>query len=134
TGTQALAEIGKSINAYISDPESVARVKADLLSEINNSMGDKVDGPKWLVLIADLKDVGERSKLEEEELAVLFDQSAKVGIHFSIAGNYNYIGRSFERIPKYVRNQSTVGIVSMRLGDQDLFKQSFISREKYPSP
>src|SRR5699024_12657146 len=110
TGTQALAEIGKSINAYISEPESIGRVKTDLLSEINKRMEDKVDGQKWLVLIADLKEFGERSKLEEEELAVLFDQSAKVGIHFIIAGNYNYIGTSFERIPKYVRNQSTVGI------------------------
>src|SRR5699024_3588819 len=96
TGTQALAEIGKSINAYISEPESVVRVKADLLSEINNRTENKVDGPKWLVLIADLKDFGERSKLDEEELDVLFDQSAKVGIHFIIAGNYNYIGTSFE--------------------------------------
>jgi len=134
TGTQALAEIGKSIKTYIAEPESVVRVKADLLSEINNRMDNKVDGPKWLVLIADLKDFGERSKLEEEELSVLFDQSAKVGIHFIIVGNYNYIGTSFEQIPKYVRNQSTVGLVSMRLGDQDLFKQPFISREKYPNP
>src|SRR5699024_3627050 len=78
TCTHALVETWKMINAYIFEPESVVRVKADLVSEINKLMENKVDSLKRLVLIADLKVFGERSKLEEKELAVLFDQSAKV--------------------------------------------------------
>ncbi len=134
TNNKKLAEVGDSVNAYISESGGIASVKNDLIDEINNHTENQPDGNKWIVLIADLQDFTEHSNLDEQELAVLFENGSQSGIHFVICGDYNYIGLSFEQIPKYVRNKSTAGLISMRLGDQDIFKQPFIRQEKYPNP
>lgn len=127
-----LAEIGDDVNAYISESEGIIAVKTDIIDEINNRSGNATDARKWIVLIADLQDFTERSNLDDRELAVLLENGSQSGIHFVICGDYSYIGSSFEQVPKYVRNKSTVGLISMRLGDQDIFKQPFIRQEKYP--
>ncbi|MCR1836242.1 hypothetical protein NSA56_18080 [Oceanobacillus caeni] len=82
-------------------------------------------------MIADFKDFTERSNLEEE-IEKFLNDGVKSGIHFILCSDYSYIGISYERIAKYARSQTTVGLVSMRLGDQDIFKQPFIRQEKYP--
>ncbi|MGY0691178.1 type VII secretion protein EssC [Virgibacillus sp. FSP13] len=134
TNNQKLAEVGNSVNAYISESDGITTVKNDLIDEINNHTENLAKGSKWIILIADLKDFTERSNLDEQEVAVLFENGPQSGIHFVICGDYSYIGLSFEQVPKYVRNKSTAGLISMRLGDQDIFKQPFIRQEKYPNP
>ncbi len=134
TDEQSLSEIGNGVNAYISEQEGVAAVKQTLLTEITNRLKNKDNETIWIVQIADLKDFSERSNLDEDEMPKLLEQGERAGIHFIICGDYSYIGMSFEQIPKYVRNQATVGLMSMRLGDQDIFKQPFIRQEKYPEP
>ncbi|WP_449354459.1 type VII secretion protein EssC [Virgibacillus natechei] len=132
TSDQALADTGKNINAYLSESEGITALKSDLITEINNrSKGDTSAG-KWLVMIRDLKDFANRSNLDEEELPLLFEQGPSVGIYFVICGEYSFIGTSFEQIPKYVRKLTTVGLMRMRLSDQDIFNQPFIRKEKYP--
>lgn len=133
TREQLLSNIGHEVNAYISEDEGIVAVKETLLNEINNRLDNRDNEKEWIVQITDLKDFNERSNLDDE-IAILLEQGARVGIHFIICGDYSYIGTSFEQAPKYVRNQATVGLVSMRLGDQDIFKQPFIRQEKYPEP
>jgi S-DNA-T family DNA segregation ATPase FtsK/SpoIIIE len=134
TNEKKLAEIGEGLNAYVSDHDGVIAVKENLITEINNRLASNDTAEEWIVQIVDLKDFTERSNLEDHEISILIEQSGRVGIHFVIGGDYSYIGQSFEQIPKYVRNQATVGLVSMRLGDQDIFKQPFMRQEKYPAP
>ena len=134
TNDKKLAEIGSGMNAYISDHDGVIAVKEDLSTELNNRLDDNDGNEAWIVQFADFKDFCERSNLEDTEISILIDQGVRVGIHLILCSDYNYIGQSFEQIPKYVRNQSTVGLVSMRLGDQDIFKQPFMRQEKYPGP
>jgi len=133
TDEQKLAGFGSQLNAYISDQGSVKAVKTDLLQEIENRKAGQEEAVNWIVMIADLKDFTQRSGLEEEEFAMFLNDGAKTRIYFIICSDYNYIGISFEQVPKLARNQATVGLVSMRLGDQDIFKQPFIRQEKYPN-
>lgn len=132
TDEQKLASFSRDVNAYISEIDSVTAVKADLLQEINNRKTNQEGSGPWLVMIADFKDFTERSNLEEEEIEKFLNDGVKSGIHFILCSDYSYIGISYERIAKYARSQATVGLVSMRLGDQDIFKQPFIRNEKYP--
>ncbi|AUJ26913.1 type VII secretion protein EssC [Virgibacillus dokdonensis] len=135
TAEQQLSDIGKSLHAYISEKEGVISVKNDLMTEINirtkQTTGENV---RWLVLIADVKDFCDRTQLEVDEITLLIEQGKKAGIHFIFIGDYSYIGLSFEQVAKYIRSQAIVGLMSMRLGDQDIFKQPFIRQEKYPNP
>lgn len=134
TGDQALADIGNEMNAYLSDPGGITAVKGDLITEVNHRLQGEAEQTKWLVMIKDLKDFASRSNLDEEELSLLFEQGPSMGIHFIICGDYGFIGSSFDPAPKYVRRQSTIGLLTMKLGDQDIFNQPFIRKEKYPNP
>lgn len=129
---QNLSAFGNHVNAYLSDQSSMTAIKKDLLKEIEMRKETQQLSNKWMILITDLKDFAERSDLQEEEFARLLDDGPPSGIHLIICSDYQYIGIGFEQIPKYARNQATVGLVSMRLGDQDIFKQPYIRQEKYP--
>jgi DNA segregation ATPase FtsK/SpoIIIE, S-DNA-T family len=62
----------------------------------------------------------------------MMERGSKAGIHFIICSDYTYLGISYEQIPKYLRSQAIFGLVGMRLGDQDIFKQPYIRQEQYP--
>ncbi len=130
---QGLSEIGATMNAYISDNDGITAVKRNILTEINTRTKGDHNGVKWMIMIRDLKDFAERSLLLEEDLSVLFEQGPKVDVHFIVCGDSSYISTSFEKPAKVVRKLSNVGLVSMRLGDQDIFSQPFIRKETYPA-
>src|SRR5699024_2618293 len=132
TNDQPLSDSGEQMNTYISDSESVAQKKADLITEINHRSQGEAEQTKQLVMVKDWKDFVTRSNLEDDEVSSLLEDGPAVGIHFIICGDYGYIGSSYDRPPKYVRRQSEVGLLTMRLGDQDIFTQPFIRKEKYP--
>ncbi|MDE5415224.1 type VII secretion protein EssC [Alkalihalobacterium chitinilyticum] len=132
TPDQGLTEIGELMNKYISDPEDITAIKENILTEVNNRMKGDHNGVKWMILIRDLKDFAERSILMEEDLSVLFEQGPKVDVHLIVCGDASYINTSYEKPAKVVRSLSNVGLVSMRLGDQDIFSQPFIRKETYP--
>ena len=132
TNEQMLAQQGNQINAYISETEGITQVKNDFIAEIHNRLEIGNKAPQWLILIADLRDFCSRANINVEELGLLISNGPKAGIYFIIASEYSYVGQSYEEIPKYVREHIRVGLVSMRLSDQDVFKQRFISNERYP--
>ncbi|WP_439644213.1 hypothetical protein [Halalkalibacter hemicellulosilyticus] len=70
--------------------------------------------------------------MSEEDLSILFEQGPKVDVHFIVCGDSSYINSSYETSAKMVRKLSNVGLVSMRLGDQDIFSQPYVRKETYP--
>ncbi|MCK0473460.1 type VII secretion protein EssC [Halalkalibacter sp. APA_J-10(15)] len=134
TSDKELSEVATEVNAYICDTEGHKTVKNDLLSEIKIRMTQGTEGmPSWLIFITDLEDFCQSSELTIEEMTTFFEQGAKLGLYFILAGDYSFIGTSFDPIAKYVRTQAIVGLISMRLSDQDIFKQAYIAKEKYPN-
>lgn len=132
TSDQGLLEIGEKMNEYISDTDNIVAIKRNILTEINNRTKGDHNGVKWMIMIRDLKDFAERSLLLEEDLSVLFEQGPKVNVYFIVCGDSSYIGTSYEKTAKVIRNLSNVGLVSMRLSDQDIFSHPFIRKETYP--
>ena len=128
TADQKLARIGDDFNAYISKPEQLSSLKNDLVAEIKARNEEGVVEPGWVIMIADFKDFNKNSMISDDEIAALIN-AGNVGIHLVICSEYSYLGQSYEQVPKYVRSQVLSGIVAMRLGDQDMFKQRFISNE-----
>lgn len=103
-------------------------IKNDLIMEVNDRIKEGITEPKWLIYIPDFKAFSQQSMLTDDEIQTLM-KGSNVGIHFIFSGEYSYIGQSYEQVPKYIRGQSVAGIVAMRLGDQDLYKQRFIANE-----
>ncbi|PAF16577.1 type VII secretion protein EssC [Terribacillus saccharophilus] len=134
TADQDMADVGKDMHTYVSESIGISTIKNEFINEIKQRNSDGMSEPKWLVQIADLQDFTERAGLTLEEATLMMERGSKAGIHFIICSDYNYLGMSYEQVPKYLRNQAIFGLVGMRLGDQDLFKQPFIRQEKYPEP
>lgn len=133
TSEKKLAEPGSIVNAYISENEGLVLVKNDFIAEINNRMESGFGSPRWLIFIADLKDFCNRAMVTKEDIELLINQGPKTGVNFIIGSEYSYVGQSYEEIPRFARDLIHVGILSMRLSDQDIFKQRYISNEKYPN-
>ncbi|MFP7493394.1 type VII secretion protein EssC [Terribacillus saccharophilus] len=132
TGDKELESIGDSLHTYVSEDVGIAAMKNDIIDEIKQRHSNNEAASKWLILIADLPDFIKRAGLTLDEVTYMIERGAKTGIHFIICSEYSYLGISYEQIPKYLRNQATFGLVGMRLGDQDIFKQPYIRQEKYP--
>ncbi|MBT2598935.1 MULTISPECIES: type VII secretion protein EssC [unclassified Oceanobacillus] len=134
TADQKFKEIGIKMSTYMSETEGLQTIKAELVNEIEKRSKDGVTSEqKWLVQIANLQDFVERTDLSIDDASTMVDKGSKVGIHFIICSEYSYLGMSYEQVPKYFRGQAMIGLLSMRLGDQDMFKQPFIRQEKYPN-
>ncbi|SHM54986.1 type VII secretion protein EssC [Gracilibacillus kekensis] len=129
---QSLADIGATMNAYISDNDGIQNVKKNIITEINNRTKGDHNGVKWVIMIKDLKDFVDRALLLEDEVTTLFEVGPSMDVHFVICGDASYLSTGFEKAAKVVRKLSNVGLVSMRLGDQDIFSQPFIRKETYP--
>src|SRR5699024_2004379 len=126
-------EIGKDLNAYVSQPEQFVTLKNDLLSEIKYRVENKEKTPQWMIMIANFKDFCVHSMMTDEEIET-FMNAGNLGMHFILCSDFSCLGQSYERIPKYVRSQALAGLICMRLSDQDIFKQRFISNEKMLEP
>ncbi|BAC13272.1 hypothetical conserved protein [Oceanobacillus iheyensis HTE831] len=134
TVEQKFKDIGSNMNTYMSETDGLRTMKAELINEIEKrSKEGTANEQKWLVQIANLQDFVERTGLSADDASTMIDKGSKVGIHFIICSEYSYLGMSYEQVPKYFRGQAMIGLLSMRLGDQDMFKQPFIRQEKYPN-
>lgn len=134
TVEQKFKDIGSNMNTYMSETDGLRTMKAELINEIEKrSKEGTANEQKWLVQIANLQDFVERTDLSADDASTMIDKGSKVGIHFIICSEYSYLGMSYEQVPKYFRGQAMIGLLSMRLGDQDMFKQPFIRQEKYPN-
>ncbi|HLR70278.1 MAG TPA: type VII secretion protein EssC [Pseudogracilibacillus sp.] len=129
TPDKNMEQIGQQMNAYVANNEQLVGLKNDLLSEVKYRVEHKTDEPKWLIMIVNFKEFCIHSMINDEEISTLMN-AANLGLHFIICSDYSYLGQSFEQIPKYVRSQALAGIISMPLGDQDIFKHRFIANEK----
>ncbi|WP_079709010.1 type VII secretion protein EssC [Paraliobacillus ryukyuensis] len=134
TADRRFEPLASSMSAYIGDEADILVAKKNILAEITNRTNGDHKDTKWIILIKDLKDFAEKSHLLEEEITTLFEHGPGVDVHFIVCGDSSYIATSFEKTAKIVRKLSTVGLISMRLGDQDIFSQPFIRKETYPQP
>ncbi|MED4940568.1 type VII secretion protein EssC [Heyndrickxia coagulans] len=122
SGEQSLSRIASQLHAYISEQESISRVKNDLQVEIEKRMETGLRDPNWIIFISDLKDFCRRTNITAEEMNMLLKNGPKTAIHFIIGSEYAYVGQSFEEVPRLVRDHVETGLVSMRLSDQDVFR------------
>lgn len=133
TSDGELKKIGEQLTNYHADAVEIRTVKDSLISSINNRSKKNSGITKQLILIKDIKDFVSRSNITDNELSIFLEDAASVGIHFIFCGDYSYIGRNYDNAPKQIRRQATIGLMTMKLGDQDIFSQPFIRKEKYPS-
>ncbi|SNZ14040.1 DNA segregation ATPase FtsK/SpoIIIE, S-DNA-T family [Terribacillus aidingensis] len=132
TAEQDFAGVGSELHTYVSEEVGIAAIKNEILNEIKQRNSQNITEPEWLIQITDLQDFIERSGLTLDEVTYMMERGSKAGIHFIICSDYTYLGISYEQIPKYLRSQAIFGLVGMRLGDQDIFKQPYIRQEQYP--
>ncbi|MBM7541133.1 type VII secretion protein EssC [Amphibacillus cookii] len=130
----ALGHLESEMNSYYKDTDALLSAKETLLEEISGRSEGYLDKVKQIIIIRDLDDFVERCDLDDDEAEVLFEQGPAVNIYYVICGTADYIATSYERTIKLVRKLATIGLISMRLSDQDMFSQPFIRQESYPKP
>ncbi|SEO94845.1 DNA segregation ATPase FtsK/SpoIIIE, S-DNA-T family [Amphibacillus marinus] len=130
----ALKPLASEIGSYYGNTDAILSAKEALIEEINGRSGGYLDNDQQIILIKDLDDFVERSDLDDDESEILFEQGPAVNIYYVVCGTTDYIATSYERTAKLIRKLATVGLISMRLSDQDLFSQPFIRKESYPKP
>ncbi|WP_152655085.1 type VII secretion protein EssC [Oceanobacillus sp. CFH 90083] len=130
TVDQHFQDIGKSMYNYVSGKEEMTQALQNILYEID--MREKEGGkePRWLIQIADLEEFMERTNAMLKDIYKIVDQGSRTGIHFIFCSHHNYIGSSYDKSVRYIRDQVAVGLVGMRVSDQDLFKKTIIRKEK----
>lgn len=131
TSEEILASSAEAASAYLSTTEELLGIKNDVLGEINLRLNNKTYETDWVIFISNMKDFCTQAQISDEEITQIYN-ATNVGIYLIICSDYSYLGKSYESIPKYIRSQVVSGLVSMRVSDQDLFKQRFISNEKSP--
>ena len=124
----ALLEWESKVKAYVSGDEQIGMFSKTLAHEINNRKSNEAN-ERWVIVIDNLEKFSKDSKITEVEFKELFEQGPKVGIHILITGFYNYIGTSYEAIPKYVKANSPQAVFSMRLADQTMFDKPYNASE-----
>ncbi|WP_339177701.1 type VII secretion protein EssC [Oceanobacillus sp. FSL W7-1293] len=133
TNDGSLADNGKQLHAYASETADIHAVKEEITTEIRKRLQGEAEKTNWLVMIKDLKDFSNRSDMKDDEPSLLWEDGPSVGIHFIVCGDYSFIGSSIEAGAKYIRRRSTIGLFAMKMGDQNIFSQPFIRKEKYPN-
>jgi len=128
SGNRTLESFSNKVDTYVSDLAVFSSLKAELLSDIDYRIRKQTNEPKWTIMINDFKEFVVQSSMDKDEMNMLWNAS-RLGINFIICSDASYLGQSFEQIPKFVREQAVAGLLGIQLGDQDIFKQRFISNE-----
>lgn len=125
-----LSEYETKVETYVSGEENLSNFTMNLMQEIDSR---KESGKKeeWFILIDKLDTFVKTSGVKDNDFITIFEEAPKVGIHLIIGSFYNYVGTSYEAIPKFVKGNSPQTIMSMRLSDQNMFDKPYQSKEVY---
>lgn len=119
-----------AVNAYIADSEAYPQVKEDILTEIRKRKESGSEGlPKWLIYITDMEIFEKETTLTEDELKELLLSTEQTGVHFIIASDHQYLGKTRIGLPRHYKELIKAAVFSMRVSDQEFLDKPYMSRE-----
>ncbi|WP_172209932.1 type VII secretion protein EssC, partial [Lactococcus hodotermopsidis] len=89
----------------------------------------KEQGEPMLIVISDLADFVAKTGLKVENLVLALKNTNKVGLNFIIFSPHEYFARSFEAVPKALRDLKFSGLIGARAYDSPVIKTTGHSQE-----
>lgn len=124
-----------AVNAYIADPAVFPKVKEDILVEIRNRKTTGYEGlPKWLIYITDMELFEKETTLTEEELKEFFLSTEQTGVHFIIAGDNQYLGKTRIGLPRHYKECIKDAVFALKISEQEFVEKPYMSREPELEP
>ncbi|MFE4952225.1 type VII secretion protein EssC [Leifsonia sp. NPDC056665] len=92
----------------------------------------KAHGSPMVLVIANLADFIAKTGIKPEDFALALKNTSKAGLDFMIFSHHEYIAKSFDAVPKLVRDMKFTGLVGARAYDSALVKSVGASNEAEP--
>ncbi|MDR2833702.1 MAG: type VII secretion protein EssC, partial [Streptococcaceae bacterium] len=90
----------------------------------------KETGKPMLLVISDLQDFTKQTGISARDFIVLLKNTYKAGLDILIFSPHEYIAKSFDEVPKAIRQLKFAGLIGARIYDSPLLKGNCVSSEQ----
>ncbi|MGH1525861.1 type VII secretion protein EssC [Leifsonia sp. L25] len=117
--------------SYITSKNDANQLVAGIVAYLN--LNKKKDlGAHTVLVVANLGDFIAKTGVKPEDFALALKNTFKAGLDFVIFSRHDYIAKSFDPVPKLIRELKFSGLVGARAYDSALVKSLGISSEPEP--
>lgn len=92
----------------------------------------KARGTHLVLVVANLPDFITKTGLKAEDFALALKNTSKAGLDFMVFSRHDYVAKSFDPVPKLMRELKFTGLVGARAYDSPLVKSMGASNEAEP--
>lgn len=117
--------------SYISSKNDANHLVAGIVAYLNLHK-KKDQGAHTVLVVANLMDFIAKTGLKPEDFALALKNTFKAGLDFVIFSRHDYIAKSFDPVPKLIRELKFSGLVGARVYDSALVKGMGSSNEPEP--
>lgn len=129
---EAVATVPLPANfSYITSPSDANQIVAGIVAYLSLSK-QKTRGAHMVLVIANLADFIVKTALKPDDLALALKNSSKAGLDFMIFSRHEYVAKSFDPVPKLIRELKFTGLVGARVYDSPIVKSIGNSNEADP--
>lgn len=117
--------------SYITSAGDASQVVAGMVAYLALNK-QKAQGAPMVLVIANLADFIAKTDVKAEDFALAVKNTSKAGLDFMIFSRHDYVAKSFDAVPKLVRELKFAGLVGARAYDSPLVKSMGSSAEAEP--
>lgn len=116
----------------ITNKSDAGQIVAGLVAYLNLNK-QKEQGVHQVLVIANLQNFITGTGLKPEDFVLALKNTYKVGLDFMIYTRHDYLAKSFDPVPKLLRELKFAGLIGARAYDSPLVKHMGVSSEPEPS-
>lgn len=117
--------------SYLSSKSDADQIVAGVVAYLGLHK-KKVQGAHMVLVVADLADFIAKTGLKADDFVLALKNTFKAGLDFVIFSRHEYVAKSFDPVPKLVRELKFTGLVGARAYDSPLIKSTGSSNESEP--
>ncbi|MBP2621636.1 hypothetical protein DHL47_09980 [Streptococcus panodentis] len=126
--TNEFINFSMDVGRYINLEQGLTKEAFELKNAILQARKKRNQLNKF-VIITDLQTFLSESQLSDNDFAMMYEESQKVGVHFIFSAHKNFFMAS-TTISKYIKERVDIGIIAQKMGDQTVFTRSSFAREE----
>lgn len=117
--------------SYITSEADTSQIVAGIVAYLSLNK-QKSRGTPVVLVIANLADFISKTGVKPEDFVLALKNTYKAGLDFMIFSRHDYVAKSFDAVPKLIRELKFTGLVGARAYDSALVKSTGVSNEAEP--
>jgi S-DNA-T family DNA segregation ATPase FtsK/SpoIIIE len=117
--------------SYITSKRDASQIVAGIVAYLSLNK-QKAHGAHMVLVIASLSDFISTTGLKADDFALALKNTFKAGLDFMIFSRHDYVAKSFDAVPKLIRELKFTGLVGARAYDSSLVKSMGNSTDAEP--